>query len=206
MPARMAHSTTVSEVADVEALLEIGLEQLGHDLVLDARSWRSSGRGGATARCWACDGCARTGIRCRPRGRSRRSPGRSGAAGRRRRTWRARSRRASCLSGGMSGLSWNGRRGDRDVGAAAQRQRALEAPLADVAPRTDRVGNDVDINHDASLRFSRQCRKRAAAATTPARWMSAMQRRGQPPVATSAPVIGGPSEAADVGALHQQAR
>ena len=41
--------------------------------------------------------------------------------------------------------------GDGDVVAAAQIERALEAPLADVAPRADRVGDDVDVNHAREL-------------------------------------------------------
>src|SRR5204863_9929795 len=40
----------------------------------------------------------------------------------------------------------------RDVVAPAEVERALEAALANVAPRTDRVGDDVDINHAPTLR------------------------------------------------------
>src|SRR5262249_35209574 len=56
---------------------------------------------------------------------------------------------------------------NRHVIAAADRQRPLEAAFADVAPRTNRVGNDVNVDHAPTLRLSRHCRKRAEAATIP---------------------------------------
>src|SRR5689334_7171354 len=57
---------------------------------------------------------------------------------------------------------------DGDIVAPAEIERALEAALADVAPGTDRVGDDVDVDHDTpSLRLSRQCRKTPAKAAIP---------------------------------------
>src|SRR4029453_13166879 len=90
------------------------------------------------------------------------------------------------------GIELKGAPGHGHVGAAALRQRALEPPFAAVAPGTDRVGNDVDVNHAASLRLSRQCRKRAEAATTPRATDVSHAAAGPPPDATRAPVIGGP--------------
>src|SRR5262249_11330050 len=84
---------------------------------------------------------------------------------------------------------------DRHVVAAAGVERALEAPLADVAPGTNRVGNDVDIDHFRTLRLSRQCRKTPAAATMPSVTVVSHAACGQPPPETSAPVSGGPARA-----------
>ena len=103
------------------------------------------------------------------------------------------------------GIELEGPPGHGHVGAAAQRQGALEAPLADVAPRTDRVGDDVDVNHAPSLRLSRQCRKRPAAAAIPSAVEVSQAAADQPPADDQRGGDRRAEQAAEVGALHQQA-
>src|SRR5882672_6603306 len=175
----------------LEALLKIGLEQLGHDLVLDVvlgapmdQAMRQHGVG-----------------RPPDPGELEFDAGLAAAFGDRlvdlRRPVAAAELGAHIVVarhalGRHVGIELEGSPGHGHVGAAAQRQGALEAPLADVAPGTDRVGNDVDVNHAPSLRLSRQCRKRPAAAAIPSATEVSHAAAGQPPPATSAPMMGGP--------------
>src|SRR5580704_10368807 len=180
------------EVTDVEPLLEIGLEQLGHDLVLEVvlgapmdQAMRQHGIGRA------------------PDPRELEFDAGLAAAFGDRLVDLARPVTAAELGahvvvtchalGRHVGIELEGPPRHGYVGAAALGQGALEAPLADVAPGTDRVGNDVDVNHAPTLRLSRQCRKGPAAAAIPKATDVSHAAAGQPPATTSAPVMGGPS-------------
>src|ERR1700730_10280493 len=179
------------EAADVEALLQIGLEQFGHDLVLDVvlgapmdQAVRQHGVGRAPdARELEFDAGLAAAFGDRlvdlPRPVAAAELGAHIVVAR-----HALDRHV--------GMELEGPPGHGHVGAAALGQGTLEAPLADVAPGTDRVGNDVDVNHAPSLRLSRQCRKRPAAAAIPSATEVSHAAAGQPPAATSAPVMGGP--------------
>src|SRR5262249_35845826 len=140
------------EVADVEHPLEVGPEQLGNDLVLAAvlagpmdQAMRQHGVGRPPdqreleldARLAAAFGDRLVDL-ARPVAAAE---------------LRAPIVAARTAPGRHVGVEREGPPGHRHVGAAAQRQRALEAALADVAPRADRVRDDVDIDHGESLRL-----------------------------------------------------